>query len=145
MPSIDPKTGKPVGGAAKTRKKKAELEAERKRKPAKPAKPAKAAEFLHIDPQPDSTADFASWSARGLAALAYRAAQDRTIFATELDQLRFLSDTFAKLAKANDKGAEQERMKKLADSMGQGAGSGAVPRGAKGLAGIQKPTTARRA
>lgn len=138
MPSIDPKTGKPVGGAAKTRKKKAELEAERKRKP------AKAAEVLHIDPQPDSTADFASWSARGLAALAYRAAQDRTIFATELDQLRFLSDTFAKLAKANDKGAEQERMKKLADSMGQGAGSGAVPRGAKGLAGIQKPTTARR-
>lgn len=136
MPSRDPKTGKPVGGAAKARRRKAQAEAERKRKPA-------AVSQVQVSPPPESTAELVTWSAGVLAALVYRASQDRTIFLTELDQLRFLADTCAKIGLVRDKAVEQDRLRRLAEAAGKLPSS--KPAGAKPLAGVSKPDTARRA
>lgn len=97
-------TGKQIGGAEKERRKKAEREQERGRTGGQVS-------GLSLEPPPANTADLIPWGARALAATLYRASQDRSIFVTELDQLRFIADCCAKLGIIRDKTAEQKRIK----------------------------------
>ena len=116
MPSRT-RDGRQVGGAEKERRKKARLEAERKR-PAAPAQPSGGLSGLPAPPE--STAHLIRWGARILAGVMHRAAQDGTIFETERDQLRFLADCCAKLGMIRDKAAEQELIdKRLAEIDGE--------------------------
>lgn len=114
MPTIDPKTGKPEGGAAKTRKRKAEREHERLRR--KPKGSGESAFASLAAPPIGNTAEMVTWGAQALALTLYRAMQDPTIFETERDQLRFVVDACAKLGMIRDKAAEQEAIKRAIGS-----------------------------
>lgn len=139
MPSLDPKTGKPISGAEVRRRKMQRLEADRARE----APPDETG--LSVCAPPESTAELVTWAASALAQVIHRAAQDRTIFLTEADQLRFIADGCAKLGMVRDKAAEQERIKKAAVRAGLAPDKNKPSAGAKSLAGIEKPPTARRA
>lgn len=100
MPTRKP-NGREVGGAEKERRRKARIENEREREHPVGILPGLAA-------PPPNTAGLVRWGAQILAAVMYRAAQDRSIFETERDQLKFLADCAAKLGVIRDKAAEQE-------------------------------------
>jgi len=100
---------------------------------------------LSVGAPPESTAELVTWAASALAQVIHRAAQDRSIFLTEADQLRFIADGCAKLGMVRDKAAEQERIKKAAVRAGLTSDKSKPSVGAKSLAGIEKPPTARRA
>lgn len=101
-----------MGGAEKERRRKSRLENERARPPA-----AEGARGLDgLTPPPENTAGLVRWGAQILAAVMYRAAQERSIFETERDQLKFLAECAAKLGIIRDKAAEQELIdKRLAE------------------------------
>lgn len=100
---------------------------------------------IAVSAPPESTAELVTWAASALAQVIHRAAQDRSIFLTEADQLRFIADGCAKLGMVRDKAAEQERIKKAAVRAGLAPDKNKPSAGAKSLVGIEKPPTARRA
>lgn len=137
MPSIDPKTGKPVGGAAKARARKAKITAQRKRKPA-----PTTVSFADLpDPPLDDTAALITWGAKSLAVVMRKSMQDLSLFDAERDQLRFIADCAAKLGMIRDKASEQAKLQKAAAAAGKVAGVKAT--GAQSLAAVPKPATAR--
>jgi hypothetical protein len=138
VPIRDPETGKPLSGSALNRLRKAKVEAERTRD-------IEEQTGLTLEPPPSSTAELVTWAAAALAQAIYRASQDRKIFLTEADQLRYVADGCAKLGMVRDKAAEQERIKRVAERTGLTQDRNKPAAGAKSLAGIAKPETARRA
>lgn len=137
MPSVDKKTGKPVGGAAKARARKAKLKAAQKRKPA-----PTTVSFADLpDPPLDDTAALITWGAKSLAVAMRKAQQDVGAFEAERDQWRFVADCAAKLGMIRDKATEQAKLQKAAAAAGKV--SGVKPTGAQSLAAVPKPATAR--
>lgn len=113
MPSRG-KDGREISGAEKTRRRKARAEAERQREVAGPTA------LAGLPAPPENTAGLVRWGAQMLAAVMHRAAQERSIFETERDQLRFLSECCAKLGIIRDKAAEQELIdQRLAELEGE--------------------------
>lgn len=103
MPTRDAE-GRELSGAEKERRRKAKLENERQRQP----QVAGTSGIEGLPSPPTNTASLVRWGAQILAAVMYRAAQDRSIFETERDQLKFLAECAAKLGVIRDKAAEQE-------------------------------------
>lgn len=137
MPSKDPRTGKPVGGAAKVRARKAKVAAQRARKPAKTT-----VSFDDVgDPPLDDTAALITWGAKCLAVVMRKAQQDAKAFDADRDQWRFLADCAAKLGMIRDKASEQAKLQRAAAAAGKTTGT--KPQGAQTLAGVSKPPTAR--
>lgn len=137
MPSVDKKTGKPVGGAAKARARKAKLKAAQKRKPTKTS-----LSFADLpDPPLDDTAALITWGAKSLAVAMRRSMQDPSLFDAERDQLKFIAECVAKLGLIRDKATEQEKLQRAAAAAGKV--SGTRPVGAQSLAAVPKPSTAR--
>lgn len=137
MPSIDPKTGKPIGGAAKARARKAKIAAQRKRTPA----PTTVSFDDLPDPPLDDTAALITWGAKCLAVAMRKAQQDVGAFEAERDQWRFVADCAAKLGMIRDKAAEQSKIQKAAAAAGKTQST--KPQGAQSLAAVTKPHTAR--
>lgn len=117
MPSRDPKTGKPLGGAAKTRRKKAQTEAERKREakrasratPAPPAPPV-GLDFGSLPPPPlGDPLGAMQWWNDVLLVCADTVMRDVQM---PLEQrVRFLADFSAKAGMIRDKAAESKALR----------------------------------
>lgn len=146
MPQINPKTGKQLSGGAKRAAAKQRTTAYKAGVAAATAQGVTvpgAADFARLGQSPVGN------PAEGVAHVndVLMVALDQVIRHPSIDCLtrwRWIKDFAAVIGMCRDKASEQARIKKLAESMGQVSAAGA-PRGAKGLAGISKPTTARRA
>lgn len=154
MPIKDPATGKPLGGAA-LRRRKQQL-AQGAPDPAPPASDSAPAAAAPAGPRP-SLADFAglpppplgdsagaiAW-ANDIALIAlHQVLREPTL--TNPERWRWIKDLLAVVGMVRDKAAEQTRLAKLAERSGLATGGKGKPQGAKPLADVSKPPTARRA
>lgn len=106
MPTLD-KTGKRLPGSKQRAIKKRRVAHEQTREP------SDASHFDRLPAPPiEDTAGLVRWGAQCLAMVMDRAIRDCSIFETERDQLRFLSECCAKLGMIRDKASEQEAIKK---------------------------------
>ncbi len=147
MPSKNPATGKALSGGAK----RAAAKARKKSYVASTA--AAAAANL---PSPGAS-DFATLTAPpvGNSAEAVAWVNDAMLIALgqvlrdpgldNLSRWRWIKEFGQALGHIRDKSAEQHRIRKLAEQMGTASASGSAPVGAKSLAAVKKPPTARRA
>lgn len=144
MPARDAKTGKPLSGAAK-RKAARERSAEYTKRQADAATPASisssARDFAELRDAPiGQPAEAITWANDVVLLTLQQVIRDEAL--PNLMRWRWIKDLAAVLGMLRDKTAEQKRLQQLHEKL---LGSSTKPRGAKSVAGLQKPDTARRA
>lgn len=153
MPQIDPKTGKQLSGAAKrkaTKKRtttyKTAVAAVAASGPGAAQQIPGSADFAGLAPAPiGNPAEAVAWVNDLMLVALQQVIRDPSLDGNNLERWRQIKEFGKALGMVQAKAAEQNRLKKLSESMGQATAAGSTPRGAKGLAGIAKPPTARRA
>lgn len=141
MPARDAK-GKPLSGAAKRKAARARAADYTQRQATTVTAPAAApSDFAQLRDAPiGQPAEAITWANDVLLITLQQVVRDPALH--PLIRWRWIKELAAVLGMLRDKSAEQKRLQQLYDKLN---GSGSKPRGAKAVAGIQKPDTARRA
>ncbi len=144
MPSRDPKTGKFLSGGAKRKRAKQRATAYAQAAATSKVPVPSYTDFARLPAPPlGNPAEAIAWTNDALLIALHQVLRDPAL--SNLERWRWTKDLGAVIAMARDKSAEQVRLKKLAESVGQAPASGSAPPGAKPLASVLKPATARRA
>lgn len=151
MPQIDPKTGKQLSGAKKRAAARKRSSAYKAGAAAVAAAPASAsappqipgsADFASMPPAPiGNPAEAVAWVNDLMLLALDQVIRDPALDGNNLERWRQIKEFGKALGMVQAKAAEQHRIRKLAEASGQLPSS--KPAGAKPLAGITKPPTAR--
>lgn len=153
MPQIDPKTGKQLSGAKKraaakkrTGAYKAAVAAATASSPSSaPAAIPGSADFTSMPPPPiGNPAEAVAWVNDLMLLALNQVIRDPALDGNNLERWRQIKEFGKALGMVRATASEQHRLKTLSERSGL-APSTTKPQGAKTLAGVQKPPTARRA
>lgn len=144
MPQIDPKTGKQLSGAKKRAAAKKRVSAYKAATAATPARAPSASAFASMPPAPlGNPAEAVAWVNDLMLLALDQVIRDPALDGNNLERWRQIKEFGKALGMVRDKASEQHRLKTLSERSGL-APSTTKPEGAKPLAGIAKPQTARR-
>lgn len=142
MPARDPKSGKPLSGAAKRKRAKVKTTAYAKAAATSPDPVPTYKDFAVLSDAPVGKPEGVAWSSDVALLALQQVIRDPALANT--DRWRWIKDLTAVIGMSKDKSRDERLLKQIAEQTGL-APSTAKAAGAKPLAGIAKPKTARRA
>lgn len=142
MPARDKKTGKPLSGAQKRAAAKTKRAAYAQAAATSPDPVPTYKDFAVLPDAPVGKAEGVAYASDAVLLALQQVIRDPAL--TNVDRWRWIKDLSAVVGMVKDKARDERVLKQLAEQTGL-APSTAKPAGAKPLAGIAKPKTARRA
>lgn len=142
MPARDPKTGKALSGAAKRKRAKVNTTAYAKAAANSPDPVPTYKDFAILPDAPIGKPEGCAYASDATLLALQQVIRDPAL--SNMERWRWIKDLSAVVGMTKDKARDERLLKQLAEQTGL-APDTAKPAGAKPLAGIAKPKTARRA